>query len=91
MEEGNAEPELSEEELEQQKIEQDNASIEENYDNYVALDASEETKKLQEKELAKNKKKAVSCLVRHTYLIPYLALSVLLGDPFVGAPWPHLR
>ena len=55
--------EPTEEELEQQRIEQENAQLEENFDAYASLDADEESKKLQEKELAKNnKKKAVSVL-----------------------------
>lgn len=42
------------------RVDAENEKINENYENYVALDADEESKKLQEKELAKNKKKAVS-------------------------------
>ena len=51
---------MTEEELEQQRIEEENRKIEENFDAYSEMNVEEETKKLQEKELAKNKKKAVS-------------------------------
>ena len=54
------EPELTAEELEAMRIEEENRAIEENFEAYSNLDAAEESKKLQEKELAKNKKKAVS-------------------------------
>ena len=58
---------LTEEELEQQRIEEENRKIEENFDAYSEMNVEEETKKLQEKELAKNKKKAVS-VAQHMYL-----------------------
>lgn len=50
--------ELTEEELEIQRIEQENQQINDNYDAYVELDTAAETAKLQAKEMAKNKKKA---------------------------------
>ena len=53
-------PELTEEELEEKRIEDENRQIEENFDQYSEMNVEEETKKLQEKELAKNKRKAVS-------------------------------
>ena len=55
-------PELTEDELEAQRIDAENAAIEENFEAYANLDAAEETKKIQEKEMAKNKRKAVSFL-----------------------------
>ena len=53
-------PELSEEELEQKRQDEENQKINEGFEEYASLDAAEETKKLQEKEMAKNKRKAVS-------------------------------
>ncbi len=55
-----APPELTEEEAEEQRLEEENRQIEENFDAYTELNVEEETKKLQEKELSKNKRKAVS-------------------------------
>lgn len=49
--------------MEEKRIEEENTQIEENFDQYSEMNVEEETKKLQEKELAKNKRKAVSAFI----------------------------
>jgi len=51
---------LTEEEQEALRQEQENEKINENFDSYVEMDAAAESKKIAEKEMAKNKRKAVS-------------------------------
>jgi len=53
-------PELTEEEKENVKLAEEVANIEQGFEAYAELDAAEESKKRMEKEMAKNKKKAVS-------------------------------
>lgn len=55
--------ELSEEDLELKRIEEENLKIEQGFEEYSNADAALETAKLQEKEMAKNKKKAVSIYI----------------------------
>ena len=52
--------ELTEEELEQKRQQEEEEAINANFENYSNLDANAESMKLQEKQMAKNKKKAVS-------------------------------
>ena len=76
-------PELTEEELEQQRIEEENKKLEEGFEDYAALDADAETAKLQEKEMAKNKKKAVShySLLSRTNLTSFACQEIHLLEP----------
>ena len=63
--------ELTEEELEAKRQEEENQKLNEDFENYSNLDAGAETKKLQEKVMAKNKRKAVSHLKEETHSLLY--------------------
>lgn len=63
--------ELTEEELEAKRQEEENQKLNEDFENYSNLDAGAETKKLQEKVMAKNKRKAVSHLKEETHQLLY--------------------
>ena len=52
--------ELTEEELAQKKLEEENKKIEEGFDKYSELDAGAESQKIQNSVLEKKNKKAVS-------------------------------
>ena len=83
--------ELTEEELEQQRSEAENNAINEGAEAYAELDANAETKKLQEKEMAKlGKRKAVSRAASNS-IQRSQPCNCAIGDPPFGAKSPLIR